>query len=80
MLDSNEDDMLKQQFACLNLVSNAVLIYNTVHITRIIEELRQEGMTILDEDIARIWPSRFAHINFIGRYYFAVEDINPKPL
>ena len=69
-LPSREDEALDQQFACLNLVTNAVVVFNTVHITRIVDELRQEGFEVKDEDLARVWPSRFAHINFLGRYVF----------
>ena len=69
-IPSLEDEALDQQFACLNLVTNAVIVYNTIEITRIVEELRDEGFEVLDKDIGSLWPSRFAHINFLGKYYF----------
>lgn len=65
-----EDEALDQQFACLNLLTNAVITYNTVHIARIAGELRAEGRKVSDEDLARVWPSRYEHINFLGRYVF----------
>lgn len=49
-----EDEALDQQFACLNLVTNAVVVFNTVHIARIADELKQEGHDISDEDLARV--------------------------
>jgi hypothetical protein len=59
---SKIDEALDQQFACLNLVTNAVVVFNTVHITKVAEELRREGHEVSDEDLARLWPSRFGHI------------------
>jgi TnpA family transposase len=34
------------------LLSNAVLMWNTVHMTRILAQLRATGETIADEDVA----------------------------
>lgn len=48
------------------------MLWNTVYIQKIVEELRAEGHHIRDEDIARISPLDFAHINFHGRYTFAL--------
>lgn len=69
-IDGLEDEPLDLQAACLNLVTNAVIVFNTRHMGKIIEDLRAEGHDIHDDDIARLWPSRFAHINFLGKYHF----------
>ena len=69
-IPGGEDEALDQQFACLNLVTNAIIVFNTVHIARIADELRLEGYEVRDEDLARVWPSRYAHINFLGKYVF----------
>jgi TnpA family transposase len=54
---------------CLSLLSNAVLMWNTVHMTRIIAPLRATGETIADEDVARISPAAFAHVIPNGTYF-----------
>ena len=54
---------------CLSLLSNAVLVWNTVHMTRIIAQLRATGETIADEDLARISPFAFAHVIPNGTYF-----------
>ena len=72
-----EDEALDQQFACLNLVTNAVVVFNSVYIARIADELKREGHDFSDEDLARVWPSRFAHINFLGRYVFDEMKMRP---
>ena len=50
-LDSLEDEPLNLQSSCLNLVTNAVVIFNTVHMTRVVRELRQEGLNISEDDL-----------------------------
>jgi TnpA family transposase len=62
----------EDQLGALGLVLNVVVLWNTVYIQKIVEELRAEGHHIRDEDIARISPLDFAHINFHGRYTFAL--------
>ena len=41
---------------CLSLLSNAVLVWNTVHMMRIIPQLRASGETMTEEELARISP------------------------
>jgi TnpA family transposase len=55
--------------SCLSLLSNAVLVWNTVHMTRIIEQLRASGETITNEDLARVSPLAFSHVIPNGTYF-----------
>ena len=54
---------------CLSLLSNAVLVWNTVQMTRIIEQLRASGETITTEELARVSPLAFSHIIPNGTYF-----------
>jgi TnpA family transposase len=54
---------------CLSLLSNAVVVWNTVQMTRIIEQLRAQGETITDDELARISPLAFAHVIPNGTYF-----------
>jgi len=54
---------------CLSLLSNAVLVWNTVHMTRIRKQLRANGETITAEELARISPLAFAHVIPNGTYF-----------
>jgi hypothetical protein len=56
--------------SCLSLLCNAVLVWNTVHMSRIIEQLRATGVTVSDEDIALISPLAYAHVIPNGTYFF----------
>ena len=40
----------------------------------VIERLRAEGQKVNDEDIARLSPARYEHINPYGKYRFEVEE------
>jgi TnpA family transposase len=42
--------------SCLSLLSNAVPVWNTVGISKIVEHLRAAGEQILDTDLARVSP------------------------
>ena len=39
-----------------------------------VEQLRSEGYPLKPEDVGRLSPLMFDHINFLGRYAFALPD------
>ncbi len=57
--------------SCLSLLSNAVLVWNTVHLEKLVTQLRGSGEVILDEDLARISPLAHTHIIPNGTYNFS---------
>jgi hypothetical protein len=57
--------------SCLSLLSNAVLVWNTLAITKIVTLLRAAGEIIADEDLARISPLMYQHVIPNGTYHFA---------
>jgi TnpA family transposase len=56
--------------SCLSLLSNAVLLWNTIQMQKIIENLEGQGHKIAGEDIARVSPLMFRHVNPTGVYSF----------
>src|SRR5215470_6782488 len=54
---------------CLSLLSNAVLVWNTVQMSRTVDQLRASGETITSEELARISPLAFSHIIPNGTYF-----------
>lgn len=64
----------EDQLSSLGLVVNIIVLWNTIYMTAAIEQLRSQGYPILDEDVARLSPLIFDHINMLGRYSFAVPD------
>lgn len=85
---ANEAQIRKRQFeeqlnqaGCLNLVTNAVIVWNTVYIWEVVGQLRKEGFQINEEDLKHISPARYEHINVYGKYSFPVkETLNRKGL
>ncbi len=58
----------------LGLVTNAVVLWNTIYLQAALEHLQSEGMEINPEDSARLSPLQHKHINVLGRYSFALAD------
>jgi len=74
------DDQLNQAH-CLNLVTNTVVVWNTVYMWEAIEQLKREGRQIDEEDVRHLSPARYEHINVYGRYFFPIgEEMNRKGL
>ena len=66
--DLNE---IMDKTSCLSLLCNATVVWNTVRMQKIVEQLRASGQAVRDEDLARIWPLLFEHILPNGIYDFA---------
>jgi hypothetical protein len=58
---------------CLNLVTNAVITWNTVYMAQALDALRSNGFLVADEDLVHLAPTLRAHINPYGKYSFDVE-------
>jgi TnpA family transposase len=61
------------QAACLNLLTNAVIIWNTVYMQAALDALQHGGYSVQEEDLMHLWPTRFAHVHRYGKYEFNVE-------
>ncbi len=67
---TGDQDEILNKVSCLSLLSNAVLVWNTVHIPQIVDRLRTSGEEVLDADLARVSPLSHAHIIPNGTYNF----------
>lgn len=72
------------QASCLNLLTNAVVTWNTVYMMDAIATLRAKGHVIADNDLVHLSPSLYAHINPYGKYHFetmpSLEQQSRRPL
>ena len=66
----NQEDQLN----ALSLVTNTIVIWNTVYIHKAAEQLKADGIPIKDEDIAKVSPLMHKHINTLGKFSFALPD------
>ena len=64
----------EDQLNALGLVTNAIILWNTLYMDKALEHLRSQGWNINPEDIARLSPLGFIHINMLGRYYFELAE------
>lgn len=64
----------EDQLGALGLVVNIIALWNTLYMEAVLTQLRQEGCSVRDEDVARLSPLIFEHINLLGRYSFTVPE------
>ena len=64
----------EDQLGALGLVVNVVVLWNTIYMDAALNRLRAEGYEVRDEDVARLSPLGFEHINMLGRYAFILPD------
>lgn len=64
----------EDQLGALGLVVNAIILWNTIYMDAALDQLRAEGFDVRDEDVARLSPLGFDHINMLGRYAFTLPD------
>ena len=70
-----QEDQQQKVVRSLNLITNIVLVWNTVYQQEIIKQLHQEGYSIDENDFELISPAPFEHINRLGKYSFATNPI-----
>ena len=58
--------------SCLSLVSNAILYWNTVQISAIVEQLRAQGETVEDDALKHVSLLPYKHVVPNGTYF--IED------
>jgi len=64
----------EDQLGALGLVTNAVVLWNTIYIQAALDNLRQQSFEIKEEDEARLSPLVHAHINMLGHYSFILTE------
>lgn len=57
--------------SCLSILSNAILIYNTLRIEEFLKEAKVKGEIFSPEEITRISPLPFRHVIVNGTYDFS---------
>ncbi|HAF2182876.1 TPA: transposase, partial [Salmonella enterica] len=68
----------EDQQGALGLVTNAVVLWNILYMQAALDHLRAQGETLNDEDIARLSPLCYGHINMLGHYSFTPTELVTK--
>lgn len=64
----------EDQLGALGLVTNALVLWNTIYIQAALDHLRQRGENVNEEDEARLSPLSHKHVNMLGHYSFTLAE------
>ncbi|WP_455908686.1 Tn3 family transposase [Serratia liquefaciens] len=62
----------------LNLVVNAIVLWNTVYLSRAVDYVRSQGIIIPEELLSRVAPLPWGHISLTGDYLWNEIDRPPE--
>lgn len=71
MFRSGDYYQMMNRASCLSLLSNAVLVYNTLRIGRVLERAKAQGTEFSPEAIAHVSPLARRHVIVNGTYDFS---------
>ena len=75
IIRKKQEEQQQKVARSLNLITNIVLVWNTVYQQEIIKQLRQEGSVIDEKDFEFISAAPFEHINRLGKYSFTTNPV-----
>jgi TnpA family transposase len=64
----------EDQLGTLGLVTNAVVLWNTIYMDAARNYLEQKSVLIKEEDESRLSPLQYGHINVLGHYSFVLSE------
>ena len=64
----------EDQLGALGLVTNVIVLWNTLYMNAALDHLRSQGIDVRQEDVRRLKPFPHKHINIFGRYSFTTSE------
>lgn len=64
----------EDQLGALGLVTNALILWNTIYMQAALDHLRQQSVVIHEEDEGRLSPLVYGHLNMLGHYSFTLAE------
>ncbi len=64
----------EDQLGALGLVVNVIVLWNTCYMDATVSKLQTTDAELKPEDLARLSPLGYKHINMLGRYSFALSE------
>jgi len=64
----------EDQLDALGLVVNILVLWTTRYMDLVLTQIKHEGLAVQADDVARLSPLGFAHINLVGRYHFTLPE------
>jgi TnpA family transposase len=63
----------EDQLNALGLVTNTVILWNTIYTQEALNHLRAQNLGVNPEDVARLSPLQSSHVNVLGQYSFTLS-------
>lgn len=73
-LRRKQEEAQQETAGCLNVLTNLVVVWNTIYTQEVLKKHQADGHEVDENDFEHLSPSRFAHINRLGRYTFQQAD------
>ena len=64
----------EDQLGALGLVVNMLVLWTTQYMDLALAQMRAQGVEVRDEDVVRLSPLGYSHVNLLGRYEFVLPD------
>ncbi len=64
----------EDQLGALGLVTNTVVLWNTIYMQDALDHLQQNSMEVRDQDLARLSPLLHEHVRMLGHYTFTLPE------
>ena len=64
----------EDQLGALGLVTNALVLWNTIYMQAALDHLKHQGEDVKAEDEARLSPLSHKHVNMLGHYSFTLTE------
>jgi TnpA family transposase len=66
---------MEDQLGALGLVTNCITLWNTAYLDRILNQLRASGYPVREQDVTRLHPYWYKHVNVAGHYSFHAQEL-----
>ena len=66
-------DNQRHRASGLNLVASAIILWNTVYLSRAVDHLRHQGADVPDHLLAHVAPLGWEHVSLTGDYLGAIS-------
>jgi hypothetical protein len=78
VIPSNHRDEQRKFIKYNHLVANCLIFYNVFEMSRMLNQLMQEGYSFSDEAISALSPYLTEHVNRLGRYHLDLDRRPPE--
>jgi TnpA family transposase len=73
-LHQNYREGQEDQLGALGLMVNAIVIWNTRYMGLVLDTIRDKGKILEYEDVQRLSPLGYDHVNIVGKYSFNLPE------